>query len=80
MTWNNHLVSYCLYNMNSYKSQRLDVSSAMLDNDCCDYDLFDREEDVELIDKAFMDASELSVNERSMLFYVSGYVAKNFLR
>ena len=54
----------------------IDVSADTVDNDCCNYDLFDREEDEQLIDRAFMEASELSVHERSMLFYVSGYVAK----
>ena len=69
-----------LQRLRLFAKLNIDVSSDTVDNDCCEFDLFDREEDEELIDKAFMDASELSVNERSMLFYVSGYVAKNFLR
>ena len=47
-----------------------------IDNDCCRLDLQDSEEDLDLIEKCFEEASNLNSNEKSTLYYICGYVAK----
>ena len=46
------------------------------DNVCCKDGLVDSEEDLDLVERCFKEASCLSVNEKSTLFYMSGYVAR----
>ena len=46
------------------------------DNVCCKDGLVDSEEDLDLVERCFEEASSLSVNEKSTLFYMSGYVAR----
>ena len=46
------------------------------DTDCCTDDLWDNDYFLDLVERAFHEASNLSGNEKSYLYYVSGYVAK----
>ena len=46
-----------------------------LNNDCCAVDLKDSESDLELIETCFEDACALNVTEKSMLYYICGYIA-----
>ena len=46
------------------------------DTDCCTDDLWDNDHFLDLVERAFHEASDLSQNEKSYLYYVSGYVAK----
>lgn len=41
---------------------------------CCSGDLDDKDEDLELLDVCFSEASNLSESERSALYYICGYV------
>ena len=43
-------------------------------NECCATKLEDRDEDLELLDDCFNEASNLSDSERSSLYYISGYI------
>ena len=54
----------------------IQIGDDVVDNDCCIDDLYDSEQDLELVEKSFTEASNLSVNEKSTLYYISGYVAK----
>ena len=44
-------------------------------NECCEGNLDDRDEGLELLDSCFNYASDLSENEKASLYYISGYVA-----
>ena len=44
-------------------------------NECCEGNLDDRDEDLELLDSCFNYASDLSEDEKASLYYISGYVA-----
>ena len=44
-------------------------------NECCEGNLDDRDEDLELPDSCFNYASDLSEDEKASLYYISGYVA-----
>ena len=46
-----------------------------VNNDCCAQDLQTNAEDIELVDSSFTDSSHLNDEERSTLYYISGYVA-----
>ena len=46
------------------------------DNVCCETDLIDSEEDLDLIERCFEESSNLSLADRSSLFYMSGYVVR----
>ena len=46
-----------------------------IDNDCCSLDLKESESDLELIEKSFEGASDLNTTEKSILYYICGYVA-----
>ena len=46
------------------------------ENFCCETGLIDSEEDLDLIERCFEESSNLSLAERSSLFYMSGYVAR----
>ena len=68
---------------NSLNLQRLKLFSKLdiqieenIEDDCCKGDLMDSEEDIELIEKCFEEASNLTMTEKSTLYYISGYVAK----
>ena len=41
---------------------------------CCTASLVDRDEDLELVDDCFENASTLSEDEKASLYYISGYV------
>ena len=45
-----------------------------IDNDCCLFDLKDSESDLELIENCFEEASNLNNTEKSILYYICGYV------
>ena len=70
--------------INSVKLQRLklytkldvdiDSNDSVID-DCCTFDLLDSEQDLDLIDGCFADTENLTVSERSSLYYICGYVA-----
>ena len=45
-----------------------------ISSDCCDFDLNDSEKDLELVDTCFENASELTICEKSALYYIYGYV------
>ena len=51
------------------KIDRSDVTS-------CDCQSDDVEEEDDLIDTCFEEASNLTINEKSTLYYISGYVAR----
>ena len=42
---------------------------------CCAQDLESNDEDIELVESSFTDSSHLNEEERSILYYTSGYVA-----
>ena len=44
-------------------------------NPCCNGKLEDKDEDIEILEKCFDDASQLSESERSTLYFTSDYVA-----
>ena len=44
-------------------------------NECCEGNLDDRDEDLELLHSCFNYASDLSEDEKASLYYISGYVA-----
>ena len=46
-------------------------------NSCCKTGLQDSEEDLDLVERCFVEASNLSMVEKSTLLYISGYVARN---
>ena len=46
-----------------------------IDNDCCTLNLKESESDLELIEKSFEAASALNTTEKSILYYICGYVA-----
>ena len=46
-----------------------------VNNDCCAQDLQTNDEDIELVESSFTDSSHLNDEERSALYYISGYVA-----
>ena len=46
------------------------------ENVCCETGLIDSEEDLDLIERCFEESSNLSLVDRSSLFYMSGYVAR----
>ena len=52
------------------------VEEHQVENDCCDIDLKDSENDLELVENCFQEASNLSLTEKSTLYFISGYVAK----
>ena len=68
---------------NSLQLQRIKLFSKLdiraendnTDNDCCTIDLKDSESDLELIEMCFEGASALNPTEKSMLYYICGYVA-----
>ena len=45
-------------------------------NVCCETGLIDSEEDLDLIERCFEESLNLSLADRSSLFYMSGYVAR----
>ena len=47
-----------------------------IDNDCCSNGLYDSEDDLELIERSFTEASNLTIHEKSTLYYISGYIAQ----
>ena len=69
---------------NSLKLQRIKLFSQLdihiededISNDCCTVDLKDSENDLELIEKCFEEASDLNQTEKSSLYYICGYVAR----
>ena len=44
-------------------------------NPCCNVNVEDKDEDIEILEKCFDNASQLSESERSTLYFTSGYVA-----
>ena len=44
-------------------------------NNCCAQDLESNDEDIELVESSLTDSSHLNEEERSTLYYISGYVA-----
>ena len=54
---------------------QLDIQSTNVAENCCEFDIRESEEDLDLIVKAFDEASNLTKHERSILYYISGYVA-----
>ena len=44
------------------------------ENVCCSGDLSDKDEDIEILDYCFSEASNLSESERSSLYFICGYV------
>ena len=44
------------------------------ENVCCTGDLDDKDEDIEILDECFSEASNLSESERSPLYFICGYV------
>jgi hypothetical protein len=47
-------------------------------NGCCsNMSLFDCDEDMELIDTCLVEASNITLTDRSALYYIAGYVAKS---
>ena len=69
---------------NSLKLQRIKLFSKLdietndddIVNDCCIFDLQDSEQDLELVESCFEDASALNVKEKLTLCYICGYVTQ----
>ena len=68
--------------VNSLKLQGIKLFSKLdihitdddIDNDCCSFDLKDSESDLVLIENCFEEASNLNNTEKSILYYICGYV------
>ena len=45
-------------------------------NDCCSISLEDSEEDLEFVERCFIESSNLNTVERSTLYYICGYVSQ----
>ena len=43
---------------------------------CCTYIIFENDDDMDILDDCFEESSNLSLKEKSMLYYISGYVAQ----
>ena len=54
---------------------QLDIQSTNVAENCCEFDIRESEEDLDLIVKAFDEASNLPKHERSILYDIFGYVA-----
>ena len=72
----------CEQVISSLSMQRLKLYNTLeiqksndIDRPCCLDDLECNDEDIELVDCCFSDASDLNEEERSTLYYISGYVA-----
>ncbi len=61
--------------MKLYSKLDAEILDSWIDDDCCTIDLLDSEADLDLIDCCFADASHLTVNEKSSLYYICGYIA-----
>ena len=69
---------------NSLKLQRIKLFSKLdihitdddIDDDCCSFDLKVSESDLELIENCFEEASNLNNTEKSILYYICGYVTQ----
>ena len=55
----------------------LDIENVESTNEieCCKQTLYDRDDDMDLLDSCFVKASDLSDSERASVYYISGYVA-----
>ena len=55
-------------------TQQEEVSQSQTVNDCCDFELINSEKDLSLIEPFFDNASDLTITEKSTLYYICGYV------
>ena len=68
--------------VNSLSMQRLKLYNKLdiqqsneVERSCCVEDLESNDDDIELVDSCFLESSSLNEEERSTLYYISGYVA-----
>ena len=70
--------------MNSLKLERIKLFSKLdvifeeeddVEHSCCDFDLHESEEDLEILSNCFTESSILSVIEKSSLCYICGYIS-----
>ena len=57
-----------------YNQLEIKLSSTP-ENTCCTQELSSSDEDIELVENCFSEASNINDKERSTLYYISGYVA-----
>ena len=63
-----------LHRLRLYSKLEIDVSYEDSDNTYCSFELEDSEEDLDLINSCFEDSSNLSITEKSTLYYICGYI------
>ena len=61
--------------MKLYHKLEIQTSDFSVENACCQRNLQANDEDIELIESCFEDGSNLSDDEKSTLYYISGYIA-----
>ena len=54
---------------------KLEIQQSKDITPCCSQDLEANDEDIELVETCFTESSNLNEEERSSLYYISGYVA-----
>ena len=70
-------IRYCLNLCHIQLFNRLEIDPLCSENEiCCNIDLYESEEDLDLVDSCFVKYSEVSEHDRSILYYISGYVVK----
>ena len=55
---------------------KLDIQLGEKSSECCHVDIENSAEDLELIDACFEESSNLTLTEKSTLYYISGYITR----
>ena len=66
--------SLSMQRLKLYNQLEIEQSSTP-ENTCCTQELSSSDEDIELVENCFNEASNINDKERSTLYYISGYVA-----
>ena len=74
-TYEQVISSLSLRRLKLYHKLNLDATEMTLSEDvCCTGDISDKDEDIEILDDCFNEASNLTESERSSLYYICGYI------